>query len=124
MRDHYPPISLNYRPDAKDGQRIKTFLSDHASMIQGNNGATEKDVIKLFSPLGFDLSFFDLNWLESMRVLGVRRGEVAHRSVTYSTTIQSTPEDERRHLAEPLWGLRKLAREADSIMASIKLNSP
>lgn len=119
MVDKYPPQSLTYTPDPKDGQRTQNYLAEHVNIIQGNNGVTEKDVIKLFAPIGMELGAFDRPWLLSMTQLGVRRGEVAHNPVFLSTRIQPTPEDELDHLVQPLWGLRGLAGRVDALVASL-----
>lgn len=118
MVEHYPPMRVNYIPNQKDQRRIKGILNAHATVVEQNNGAGEKDVLKLFSPLLFSLDWFDKGWLQSMRELTVARGEVAHRSAL-STIIQPTPQDERRRLVRPLWGLRSLADEADRIIKSV-----
>lgn len=118
MAGSYPPRSINYRPHPKDDDKIKGFLNGHLGIIAQNNGATEKDVIKLLTPIGFELHKLDKVWLASMQLLGKRRGEVAHHSA-FSTTTQPTPEDERAHLVTPLWGLRSVASDADLMIGSL-----
>lgn len=113
MVEHYPPLSLNYSPSNKDQQHIRGLLNNISSSITSNNGVSEKDVLKLFTPLGFPLSWFDTSWLSSMTDIAVARGEVAHRSVDDSISVQPTPADEKRRFVAPLLGLRKLAAEVD-----------
>jgi hypothetical protein len=119
MVEKYPPTTLTSAPTSADDTRMGQFLKQHASVIEGNNGASEKDILKLFVPIGFDLQDFDLNWLTSMRELSKRRGETAHKSPATAITIQPDPADERQSFATPLWGLRWLARRCDATIASI-----
>ena len=117
MRDSYPPRSLNLRPGTKSPiqKQIQGCLNMQGAIIEGNNGVSEKDVLKLFVPLGFDLHFFDLAWLDSMETLARARGEAAHKSWLGGTTVQPSPSVERSLLALPLFGMRQLLREIDRL---------
>jgi hypothetical protein len=114
MVDHYPPRSLTFPVgiDSSQDKAIKGILRSHQNIIEGNNGISEKDVLKLFIPLGCETTFYDHSWLASLNALARARGEVAHNSaLTPSASAQPTPENERSRLVEPLWGTRALIAE-------------
>lgn len=114
----YPPTTLSYSPGTNEKKQITGLLKQHMLVIEGNNGATERDVLKLFVPLGFSIGFFSRDWLQSMTELGRRRGDVAHNP-SRSVAIQPTPEGEKLALVDPIFGLRALAREADRILSRL-----
>ena len=119
MRTNYPPLALNLRPSQKRPieKQIDACLNVVSSCIYTNNGVSEKDILKLFIPLGFETSFFDLTWLDSMHELARARGEAAHKSWLGGVSVQPTPQGERSRLVNPLLGLRRLIDEADRLKA-------
>ncbi len=120
LADSYPPRSITKRLSPKDSQKaITQSLNSLQAMITSNNGVSEKDVLKLFLPLGVDLSFFDEDWLRAMNELAAARGEVAHRSwITSSTIVQPDPQSERQRLVVPILGLRNLTVECERLIAA------
>ncbi|MET8912423.1 HEPN domain-containing protein [Micromonospora sp. NPDC004551] len=122
MVDKYPPLSIT-RPRPSSGNKdplknISSGLNRHQSVISGNNGVSEKDILKLFVPLGFDLHFFDHSWLIAMNNLAKSRGEVAHNSFQLSTQAIPTPRGERDLLVVPLFGLRRVVDEVVRLQAA------
>jgi hypothetical protein len=112
----YPPRSLSFSIPQDAYKIIKGMLNGHLSMINQNNGASEKDVLKLFVPLGCDSAFFDHRWLASLNALAAARGEVAHNSsLVAAPQRQPTPEGERDLLVQPLVGIRSLVRKLDEL---------
>jgi hypothetical protein len=110
----YPPTSLTKLP--KDvGKTINGILKNHENTIDNNHGVSEKDVLKLLVPLGFELSFFDHDWLISMTDLTVARGNAAHNSAMNVGADQPTPDGERQRLVKPLWGLGQVSAEVDRL---------
>lgn len=112
----YPPRSLTQMP-ANLNREINSILNNHQNTIDGNNGVSEKDVLKLLVPLGFDLDFFDHGWLVSMSELAHARGDAAHSSAMNVGTDQPTPEGELSLLLLPLRGLAKIALEVDRLQS-------
>lgn len=113
----YPPKQISasrlLRPvkNKNSNDRIKAALSAHSSLIDGNNGVSQKDILKLFMPVGVELSWFNRqhSWLDSMDALASARGDVAHGGVGARTA--PTPSGERSMLVQPLSGLRSLSFE-------------
>lgn len=122
MTDKYPPLSITRpRPSPSNKDPLKHILSglnQHQGVIGGNNGVSEKDILKLFMPLGFDLQFFDHSWLVAMNNLAKSRGEVAHNSFQLSAQAIPTPRGERDLLVLPLFGLRRIVDEVIRLKAS------
>jgi hypothetical protein len=110
----YPPRTLVDLPLGSESQKaIRGVLNNTQNDVEKNNGASEKDVLKLFLPLGVPIAFFDRDWLRSMNDLARARGEVAHNPWSTSVAAQQpSPQDERRRLVRPLWGLKRLAETA------------
>ena len=112
MVAQYPPKSLTFALLPKMRTTIKGMLSSQTAAIASNNGVSEKDVLKLFVPLGCEMSFFDHAWLSSLNDLAHARGDVAHQSSNSMSAIyQPTPEAERSRLVRPLWGTKNLVDE-------------
>ncbi|WP_139720874.1 HEPN domain-containing protein [Serinicoccus chungangensis] len=91
--------------------RIVSALNAHSSLIERNNGVSQKDLLKLFLPIGVDMSWFNKEhkWLDAMDALASARGEVAHGGLGVRTA--PTPKSERSLLVEPVVGLRRLGGE-------------
>src|SRR6266545_778328 len=112
----YPPRSLTPSLVADPQKKISGFLAHHSSVIGANNGASEKDVIKMFVPLGVDLHSFDSRWLTSLRDLSTARGAVAHNPwMNVGIEESPTPEGERQRLVDPIIGLRTLKNHIESV---------
>jgi hypothetical protein len=120
MVNTYPPVTLSVRTGYQKDvtNQIKNFLSAHQSKIEANNGVSEKDILKLFVPLGVDLSFFKLDWLESMNRLASSRGDAAHRSwILEGARAQPDPKGERELFALPLLGTRHLVDRVELLIS-------
>lgn len=118
LAENYPPrnITRTMLPDAAK-KPICALLKNVQGQIEVNNGVSEKDVLKLFLPLGIELSFFDKRWLLAMTGLAQARGEVAHNSWQMASTRQQpSPQEERGRLVVPLLGIRALCGTAADMM--------
>lgn len=114
--EKFPPRTLTVNYSSDDARKkLRASMRSLDSMISGNNGASEKDVLKLFIPLGFDLSFFDRDWLQAMNALAKARGDVAHNALANAVSVQPTPEGERALVAAAVAGLRPLVAEAQRL---------
>ena len=116
LTQSYPPRTLVNIPTGPRAQRaIKGVLNAVQDDISKNNGVSEKDVLKLFLPLGVPIDYFNREWLRSMNELARARGEVAHNSWNRTAAVQQpTPQDERQRLVRPLWGLQELLKSVRS----------
>lgn len=115
----YPPRTIRFSSlGAKERQKaINGFLNGHGSRVLQNNGVSEKDVLKLLVPMGFELTFFDPDWLGDMSALTAARGAAAHGGWTNSGVSQQqpTPKGERGLVARALFGLRAVVREVERL---------
>jgi HEPN superfamily RiboL-PSP-like protein len=116
MRDQYPPRSLTAPLPTNVGRKITGILNAQIDAIEGNNGLSQKDILKLFVPLGVEISFFNTAWLDSMDRFARSRGDVAHKS-WLNPSRQPEPREERRLLVAPLLGLRDLIEEVARLRA-------
>ncbi|MGW8811577.1 HEPN domain-containing protein [Gordonia terrae] len=120
MVNTYPPVTLSVRTgyDKEVTNQVKKLLAAHQSKIDANNGVSEKDILKLFVPLGVDLSFFETDWLESLNRLASSRGDAAHRSwILEGARAQPDPRAERELLARPLLGTRNLVNRVETMIS-------
>ncbi|GLZ38369.1 HEPN domain-containing protein [Actinokineospora sp. NBRC 105648] len=112
----FPPMSVTKRPkDIQD--RVNKALNKVQGEISQNNGVSEKDVLKLFVPLGIDIDGSWHPWLNSMNDVSQARGRVAHRSWVVGGSQIPTPQAERARLVGPLFGMRRLIEEIEVIRA-------
>ncbi|MEU2349860.1 HEPN domain-containing protein [Modestobacter sp. NPDC049651] len=116
LTQSYPPRTLVNMPTGQRAQKaIRGVLNAVQDDVGKNNGVSEKDLLKLFLPLGVPIDHFNREWLRSMNELARARGEVAHNSWNRTTTVQQpTPQGERQRLVRPLWGLQGLVRSVQS----------
>ncbi|WP_285635939.1 HEPN domain-containing protein [Lentzea sp. NBRC 102530] len=119
MNKQFPPQSISFQvPSGGTADKIRSVLNAVESSIATNNGVSEKDILKLFVPLGVSLNFFEENWLRSMTDLARARGEAAHNSWVSSNTVQQPdPITERSRLVLPLRGIGKLVDELERLRA-------
>lgn len=112
--EKFPPRGITQLPPNVQ-KVVNGILNQQQNVIQNNQGVSEKDVLKLLIPLGFDVSFFDHAWLRSMSALARARGEAAHSSAMNVGFAQPTPEAERALLLPPLRGLARVAVEVERL---------
>ena len=119
--EKYPPKSVEIPSGANPQRVINGHLIQHQKLVNENNGVSQKDIIKLFVPVGvsFDWLVNQRSWLRGMDNISRSRGEVAHSGRSLNTSTPPTPENERRQLVEPLLGLRVLRRKLDELHARI-----
>jgi hypothetical protein len=87
--------------------------------VNENNGIKEKNVLKLFDPLGIEAAAFTATLLPNLDTLGKRRGEHAH----YSNRAVKTPldpETEYQHLQNVLLDLATLEQWLTTYRRSIR----
>ncbi|WP_085023533.1 HEPN domain-containing protein [Anaerovibrio sp. JC8] len=77
------PIETN---DSIETKAMKV-ISDYKHNIDGNHGIKQKDLKKLYKPLGYDMEIFDQAFLNELDSLGSQRGEVAHSSSSRTKKI-------------------------------------
>ncbi len=102
---------------------VSNVLNSVQAFAAGNNGVTEKDILKLFVPLGMEIGFFSHSWLAAMNDLARARGETAHASWLSGGISQPTPNGERARLIVPLLGLRHLVDEISRIRSIAQVSS-
>lgn len=110
----YPPKSLQVSV-ATPSSLISRAMGDLLGVINGNNGVSEKDVLKMFLPLGIPATWFDASWLASLTAFTQARGDVTHNSWGNATVIQFPPSHERRVVLDLLRGIDLLTRRVGAL---------
>jgi len=122
LSDGYPPRTVRFSGTwTQEAQRtVNGFLNGHATRISQNNGVSEKDILKLLVPIGFELTLFDHDWLAAMSNLSRARGEAAHGGwMSYGASQQQpSPQGERSLVVGPMWGLRHIVAEVERLAAN------
>ena len=86
-------------PDAHDGNRSdetmderirKAYTSYNKQVRDKNNGIKEADILKVFLPVGINISEIDENLLIALNNFGKQRGDIAHSTKSPNLT---TPDD-------------------------------
>ena len=114
----FPPRHLT-KPPATDINVLREAVSELNNKISTNNGITEKDILKLFLPLGVDLTAFNTSWLISLNALGEQRGDVAHNSWENATYSETTPATEKASVTDVLQGLSSLVSAVEVILGKV-----
>ena len=76
------------------------------SMVKGNHGIKEANMMGLLLPIGIWEEDLDPVWLASLNQFGSARGGFAHQGV--HTIVEPDPEDERRVVSDIVAGLAVL----------------
>ncbi|HWC36281.1 MAG TPA: hypothetical protein VG650_15850 [Mycobacteriales bacterium] len=114
-KSSYPPRSVQPPPAKAPSEIIRQEMSQLVNIINGNNGVTEKDVLKMFLPLGIPLAWFDATWLRLMTTFAEARGDIAHNGWANATTTQLPPSQERAVVRALLPGLNRLTRRVGGL---------
>lgn len=61
--------------------KSKQAINDYRKSLKANNGIKNKDISKIFKPLGYKIDDdFEQTFLNDLEALGSHRGEIAHSS--------------------------------------------
>lgn len=61
---------------------LNKVVKSHISVIDNNQGIRRKNIRAMFEPLGVDVSEIDFQILNDLEKFGLRRGNVAHHSIS------------------------------------------
>ncbi|GAA0496338.1 HEPN domain-containing protein [Streptomyces olivaceiscleroticus] len=114
----YPPKKVSAPPVA-DLKRLEEAVQDLTNKVSKNMGITEKDILKLFLPLGIDHSALDIQWLKALDYLGECRGDVAHNPWENATYAETNPQSEKKSIQDVLDGIPDLIKLIDQFIARV-----
>jgi hypothetical protein len=81
-------------------------LTQYGSIVSGNNGIKEENLLRLVLPVGVRRSDLDPTWITDLQEFGKRRGTIAHKSISAHQPID--PQKEWRDVLKLLVGLEAL----------------
>jgi hypothetical protein len=87
-------------------KRIDNNIASFEALISQNNGIKEKNLMKLFIPLGIDFQSLDQSWISTIDSYGSSRGDIAHKS--YSVQVQLDKTSEGKNVTIILEGIKEL----------------
>jgi hypothetical protein len=112
----YPPKKVTLQNQAAI-RILEEAVQDLTNKVSKNMGITEKDILKLFLPFGFDPSSLNHTWLAALDFLGEFRGDVAHNPWENATYAETTPAAEKKAVQDVLDGVPDLIGMVDAFVA-------
>jgi hypothetical protein len=78
LRHHLDSQKKPWRPIVKSDAAITAAVNSYGSIVDGNNGVKENNLLALLFPIGFEYRTLDGTWLATMESFGSARGTFAH----------------------------------------------
>jgi len=94
---------------------VARAVESHRDRLTNNHGIKDKNLIRIFEPLGVDVGAIDTVWLAAMTSFGGLRGVVAHTSSIGATTLPD-PMDALKLVKDLVTGLRKIDEVAQKLL--------
>ena len=64
--------------------KVHKIIIDYRQLIRDNHGIKEKNIKKMYEPLGYSINDFDTVFLATLSSYGELRGEIAHSSIKHT----------------------------------------
>jgi|SRR5712671_61711 len=99
LRHHLDTQRKPWRPIVRSDEAVNAAFNSYGSIVKGNNGVKESDLLSMLFPIGLDYHRLDGTWLATMNSFGALRGSFAH--TTQIKAQQSiNPQDEYRTVTD------------------------
>jgi RiboL-PSP-HEPN len=108
LRHHLDSQKKPWRSVVKSDDAVNAAISSYSSIVKGNNGVKEANLLAMLFPIGLDYHKLDSTWLVTMDSFGSSRGTFAH-TTQIKTQQPINPEDEYKTIKkEVLPPIKKL----------------